>query len=81
MDQSFCKWKEPLALFFDVTVEGLLSLLIYRALLTVYWGSIQGDIIFSKNSNARFRVITGANAKKFAPKSCQERPIQRKTAL
>ena len=43
--------------------------------MTGFWGSIQGDILFNKNSNARFRVITGTNAKKFAQKYCQERPI------
>ena len=48
----------------------------YGVILTGLWGSIQGDIIFTKNSNARFRVITGANNKKSAPKSCQEHPIR-----
>ena len=47
----------------------------YRALLTGFTGSIQGDILFTKNINARFRVITGTNSKTFVPESCQERPI------
>ena len=49
--------------------------ILYRALLTGFTGSIQGDILFTKNINARFRVITGTNSKTFVPESCQERPI------
>ena len=43
--------------------------------MTGFTGSIHGDILFTKNINARFRVITGTNSKTFVPESCQERPI------
>ena len=42
-----------------------LNFQIFRAILTGVWGLIQGDILFTKNINVRYRVI-GTNCKKSA---------------